>query len=216
MTDYRRKKKSGKQYAGGRIANYRKRPYTARLGTFGGGGSYVGPRNYYRHHDFKYEKETDAKPPKVETHYTIERPIESYRLPAYRPELDQTAVENIVGQAVEKYRRKDLEHEKLEAQHNESESSISLQENNVESKPSDQGLTARDVPFEANLDVSAQPESVSEVRQEAEMALDRSPEPYESSELPIADLELLLIELDANPLETQPEKIVEAEEGVEQ
>jgi hypothetical protein len=44
----------------------------------------------------------------------------------------------------------------------------------------------------------------------------RNPEPHETYELPVADLELLLIELDANPLEVQQEKNIEADGKVEQ
>ena len=46
--------------------------------------------------------------------------------------------------------------------------------------------------------------------------IELTPELHESCELPIDDLELLLVELDAYPFELQPEKNVEAEPGRQQ
>jgi hypothetical protein len=68
---------------------------------------------------------------------------------------------------------------------------------------------------ELDLGLSTQPEPFSEVGQGLNASVDKSAEPFESLELSIGDLELLLIELDANPLDAQPEKIVEAEGAVE-
>jgi len=217
--DRRKRKRSGTRYGAARSkANYKRRTYIPSLAR-GGGGSYGGPKNYYRHHDFKYEKEPELKPPKVETHYAIERPIESYRLPPYRPEFDQTSVEKIIGQTIERYHHNDLELEELEdndqtQRHTETENPLNLQRMNVEANSSEEkGLgTSPEIASEAHPDMLAQPESLLEFSQEANAT---SPEPFESYELPIADLELLLIELDANPLEVQPENRVEAE-GAEQ
>ena len=215
MTDYRRTKKSGKQH-GSKIADYKRRPYTPRPSSLSGGGSYGGPKNYYRHHDFKYEKEPELKPPKVETHYAIERPIESYRPPPYRPELDQTSVEKIIGQTIDRYHRNETEGEGLETD-NETKHQTDTPAEIPEIKSAGEiSQQTSEITPELDLGISAQPESLSEVGTGLDATIDNTPDPFESIELPIADLELLLIELDANPLEAQPEKIVEAEGAVEQ
>jgi hypothetical protein len=48
---------------------------------------------------------------------------------------------------------------------------------------------------------------------EIEASIENGPELYESYELPVKDLELLLVELDANPLETQIEVNQELEKN---
>jgi hypothetical protein len=60
---------------------------------------------------------------------------------------------------------------------------------------------------------AAQP--IMEISQESNAIIDKCAEPYDTYELPVADLELLLVELDANPMEVQQEKNVEIE-GAEQ
>lgn len=227
MADYRRKRKyAGRQYnSGRRTSNYRRRPYTPKLSRLGGGGAYRGSGGYHRNQEFRYEREPELKPPKVETHYTIERPIESYRFPTYRAELDQTAVERIVGQTVDMYRRDNREGERLETNdqtksHTETETPAevgrNVEQNVVEEKPlEDIGLATSQLSApQIELGSSLQPEPLSETLHEANSM--QQPESFESYELPIADLELLLIELDANPLEAQPEKIVEPEGAAEQ
>ena len=177
----------------------------------------MGPRSYFRSHDFKYEREREPKPPKVETHYAIERPTESYRQPAfYRPELDQVPLEKVVGETIERYRHDDLERGKLEndnqtRRYPENEVPLDVRKNNAEAKSVEPSLDKQEIPSEVNLEGAPQLEPLPQVD-----PLVESPELYESYELPVADLELLLIELNANPLEVQPEKNVEAEGVVEQ
>jgi hypothetical protein len=153
----------------------------------------------------------------VETHYTIERPTESYRQPAfYRPELDQVALEKVVGETIEKYRHDDFEREKLEndnqtRRYPENEIPLDVRENNADAKSVEAGLDTQEIQSEVNLEGTPQLEPLPQVD-----PLVETPELYESYELPVADLELLLIELDANPLEMRPEKSVEPEGAVEQ
>ncbi len=213
MADYRRKRKnSGSKYDARRRANYRKRPYTPSLG----GGGYSGPRNYFRTHDFRYEREPSSKPPKTETHYeVIERPsTESYRLPAYRPEPDQTMMEKAVGKAMEKYLQKDSENkpETYQTQgYAEPDASVNLQEVDIEAKHVETALDASDA---KPVEISAEPaQPLLEIYQEPNAIIDKG---ADLSELPSADLELLLIELEANPLEVQPDRNIEAEPGTEQ
>lgn len=66
------------------------------------------------------------------------------------------------------------------------------------------------------IDLTQAAEPLVEISQEPYAIIDKGPEIYESYELPVADLELLLVELDANPLEPQPEKNIEAEPVREQ
>jgi len=55
-----------------------------------------------------------------------------------------------------------------------------------------------------------------EVSQEISASIEQTPQPIDPYELPVTDLELLLIELDANPFEVQPEKAIQVEQGAEQ
>jgi len=210
MAEYRRKRKrAGKSYS-------RKRPYMPSLG----GGGYGGPRNYLRTHDFRYEREPTPKPTKTETRYeVIERPsTEGYRQPTfYRPEPDQASLEQVVGRTIEKYLRNDSE-QKRESQsqtetHLDSESPSNLQEvGDLEAnRLAETGPATIEKAPEIDLTEPAEP--LVEISQEAIPVIDKVAELYE---LPVKDLELLLVELDANPLEVQPERNIEAEPGREQ
>jgi hypothetical protein len=205
MSEYRRKRKRAERtYA-------RRRPWLSRVGGQGRSAGYS-PRNYFRHHDFKYEREPETKPPKLETHYAIERPIDTYRPPAfYQPELNQTSVEKIVEHAIEKYRPNDSERGTLEdvGQNRRNPESENLPEINIESSTETGPVTPEENAAGVALDVSAQPE----LPQEFNAITDQTLEPSETMELPIADLELLLVELDTNPLELRPEINVEAQGG---
>lgn len=65
--------------------------------------------------------------------------------------------------------------------------------------------------------VEADPVLSTEISQETSTSMiELTPELRESYELPVKDLELLLVELDANPFEVHPEKNIEAERGPEQ
>ena len=207
MGDYRRRRKRG-----GR--SYAKRPYTPNRG----GGGYGGPRNYFRTHDFRYEKESFAKLPKTESRYeVVERPsTESYRQPTfYRPEPDQALMDKTVGRAMEKYLRNDSE-QKRESQsqiepHLDSETPPNLQEVGLETnRLVEMGpVTIEEKAPEIDLTTELA-EPLVEVSQQS---IDKGPELYD---IPVADLELLLVELDANPLEVRPERNIEAETGREQ
>jgi hypothetical protein len=209
MADYKRKRKrGGRSYT-------KKRSYIPNLG----GGGYSGPRNYFRTHDFRYEREPSAKPPKIETRYeVIERPsTESYRQPTfYRPELDQAALEKSVGHAIERYLRNESE-QKRESQYQaetrlDSETPPNLQEAGLEAKALKTGVVA----IEEKAPEIDSTEPLVEISQEANPVIGKGAELYDSYELPVNDLELLLVELDASPFEVQPEKSVEAEPGRQQ
>jgi hypothetical protein len=212
MTDYKRKRKRA-SYSGKRSYS-RKRPYVPSLG----GGGYGGPRNYFRSHDFRYEREPSSKPPKTETRYeVIERPsTEGYRFPAYRPEPDQDLMERAVGRAMEKYLRNDSE-QKQEPQAEtrpELETQPNLQEAGIEAN----SVTETSLPIEEKApetDLTQAAEPIVKISRESNAITEKGAELNDTYELPVADLELLLIELDANPLEVQQEKNVEAE-GAEQ
>jgi hypothetical protein len=212
MVEYKRKRKRA-SYSG-RRSYTRKRQYIPSLG----GGGYSGPRNYFRTHDFRYEREPASKPPKTETHHEIiERPsTEGYRFPAYRPEPDQTTIEKTVGRAVEKYLRNDIE-QKQESRPDTGpklETQPALQEEGIEAN----FVTETSLPIEEKApenDLTQAAEPVVEISRESNAIIDKGAELNDTYELPVADLELLLIELDANPLEVQQEKNVEVE-GAEQ
>ena len=203
MGDYRRRRKRG-----GR--SYAKRPYTPNRGR----GGYGGPRNYFRTHDFRYEKESFAKLPKTESRYeVIERPsTESYRQPTfYRPEPDQALMEKSVGRAMEKYLRNDSEQQKSQTEtHLDSETPPNLQEVGLETNRLVEvgPVTIEEKAPEIDLTELAEP--LVEVSQQS---IDKGPELYD---IPVADLELLLVELNANPLEVRPERNIEAEPVREQ
>jgi len=203
VTEYRRKRKrAGRSYS-------RKRPYSPKLG----GGGYSGPRNYSRPHDFRYEREPSSKPPKTETHYEIiERPsTESYRLPAYRPEPDQASMEKTVSRAIEKYLRDEPEQKEAETRP-ELETPPNLLEVGLEANRL--GETSPAVEEKApEIELTEPAEPLAEMSQETNPLADIGPELYD---IPIADLELLLVELDANPLEVRPERNIEAEPVREQ
>jgi hypothetical protein len=215
VADYkRRRKRSGKSYSA-------RRPYVPRLrakygGPRLGGGGYSGPRNYIRTHDFRYEREPTPKLPKTETRYeVIERPsTESYPQPAlYRPELEQASVEKAVGQAMERYLRNDSERSPEVEGRTETQ-----QELDVGANPLVEATTgeAKAPEIGATEPVEVDRLSPAEGPQETNAPIEPTPDPLESYELPITDLELLLIELDANPLEVQPEKNIEPGPAEEQ
>jgi hypothetical protein len=213
MADYKRKRnRSGTTYSG-RRSYPKRRPYIPNLG----GGGYGGPRNYFRTHDFRYEREPASKPPKTETHYeVIERPSTgSYRFPAYRPEPDQDLMERAVGRAMEKYLRNDSE-QKQEPQAEtgpELETQPNLQEAGIETKRTEP-IPAIEKASEIDLAEPAEP--LLEISQDLNAINEKGVETKEAYELPVADLELLLVELDADALEVRPEKNIEAEAGPEQ
>jgi hypothetical protein len=68
----------------------------------------------------------------------------------------------------------------------------------IEEKTPELGLTEAPILAEPLVEISQVPNAI----------IDKGPEIIEP---PAADLELLLIELDANPFEVQPEKSIEAE-----
>ena len=207
MADYKRRRKRG-----GR-SDTKRRPYTPSRG----GGGYGGSRNYFRTHDFRYEKESDAKLPKTETRYeVIERPsTESYRQPRfYRAEPDQALMEKAVGRAMEKYLRNDSEQKQEPETHLDSETPPNLPEIGLESNRFVETgpATIEEKTFE--IDGTDLAEPLVEISQEAIIdKVDKGPELYD---IPVADLELLLVELDANPLEVRPERNMEAEPARQQ
>lgn len=179
-----------------------------RLGL-GGGGAYVGQRNYHRSHDFRSEREPETKPPKVETHYTSERPTESYRQPTfYRPELDQAALEKVVGQTIEKYRN---EREKELDSQAYVRSETTPDSHDVEKPLEEMDSTRLGITTGNEHELPVQADPLVEISQGTDMNIDKGLERFEPIDLPVADLELLLVELEANPLELRPEKNIEAE-----
>jgi hypothetical protein len=214
VADYkRRRKRSGKSYTA-------RGPYVQRLkdkygGPRLGGGGYSGQRNYIRAHDFKYEREPTSKLPKTETRYeVIERPsTESYPPTLYRPELEQASVEKAVGQAMERYLRNDSERSPQVEGRTETQ-----QELDVGANPLVEGTTgeAKAPEIDATRPVEVDRLSPTEGPQETNVPIEPTPDPLESYEIPITDLELLLVELDANPLEARPEKNIEPRPAEEQ
>jgi hypothetical protein len=169
-----------------------------------------------RTHDFRYEREPSSRPPKTETRYeVIERPsTESYPQPTFhRPELDQASLEKAVGQAIERYLRNESEQSPQAERRTETEQALY-----VEANPAAETATAeaRVSVLDATEPIEVNRLSPVEASQENNAAVEPTPDPLESYELPIADLELLLIELDANPLEVQPEKNIEPGPAEEQ
>jgi hypothetical protein len=82
-----------------------------------------------------------------------------------------------------------------------------LQEAGLEAKALGTGVVA----IEEKAPEIDSTEPLVETSQEANPVIRKGAELYESYELPVNDLELLLVELDASPFEVQPEKNVEAE-----
>lgn len=175
-----------------------------------------------RTHDFKYEREPTSKPAKTETRYEgIERPpAESYRQPAlYRPELDPALMEKAVGQVMERYLRNDSERKEPSPQveghtNSETQQELDMAANAlVETGPITVDAKIPDIDMSEKL-VEADPLLSTEFSQKTSASMiEPAPELHESYELPVRDLELLLVELDANPFEVQPEKNIEAEPG---
>jgi hypothetical protein len=87
-----------------------------------------------------------------------------------------------------------------------------LQEEGIEANSAaESNLPIEEKAPETDLTQAAEP--IVEISRESNAILDEGAEPNDTYELPVADLELLLIELDANPLEVQQEKNVEVERG---
>jgi hypothetical protein len=211
----RRRKRSGKSYSA-------RRPYVRRLvgDKYGGprlGGGGYGPRNYIRTHDFRYEREQPSRPPKTETRYeVVERPsTESYRQPTFhRPELDQASMEKAVGQAMERYLRNESERSPQTEKKAEAQQDLDVGTNPLAEIVTTEAETRE---IDATEPIEVDPLSSVEVPQETdEPMIEPNADPLESYELPIGDLELLLIELDANPLEVQPERNIEPGPAEEQ
>jgi hypothetical protein len=124
-------------------------------------------------------------------------------------------MDKTVGRAMEKYLRNDSE-QKRESQsqiepHLDSETPPNLQEVGLETnRLVEMGpVTIEEKAPEIDLTTELA-EPLVEVSQQS---IDKGPELYD---IPVADLELLLVELDANPLEVRPERNIEAETGREQ
>jgi hypothetical protein len=125
-------------------------------------------------------------------------------------------MERAVGRAMEKYLRNDSE-QKQEPQAEtrpELETQPNLQEAGIEAN----SVTETSLPIEEKApetDLTQAAEPIVKISRESNAITEKGAELNDTYELPVADLELLLIELDANPLEVQQEKNVEAE-GAEQ
>jgi hypothetical protein len=113
---------------------------------------------------------------------------------------------------MEKYLRNDSE-QKQEPQAEtrpELETQPNLQEAGIETNRREPSPAIEKAP---EIDLT---EPLAEISQEPTAIIDKGAEPNYTYELPVADLELLLIELDADALEVRPEKNIEAEAGPEQ
>jgi hypothetical protein len=139
----------------------------------------------------------------------------------YRPELDQASVERVVGQAMERYLRNDSERKEpspqVEGHNHETQRELDVRANPLaETGPVTVEAKIPEIDV-SEPHVEADHLSSTEVSQETIASMiELTPELHESYELPINDLELLLVELDAYPFELQPEKNVEAEPGRQQ
>ena len=184
-----------------------------------GGGSYR-PRSYGRQHDFKYEREPQPKPPKeVETHYLKEENTpDPPRIP-FRPEVAPVQVGRIVNENLQKYFEKEPEQT---AENDKTDYGIEADTLDLgwDVIPNEFSTPIREMENIFELTVE-QPEPMLErsLEPSIEPSIENGPELYKSYELPVNDLELLLAELDANPLETnlelnQAEKLENAERSV--
>ena len=117
---------------------------------------------------------------------------------------------------MEKYLRNDAEQKReLQAETRlDSETSPNLQEAGLEANRLVETGPATIEQKGPEIDLTEPAEPLVEVLQEA--IFDKGPELYESYELPVKDLEPLLVEMDANAFEVRPEKNIEAETGKEQ
>jgi hypothetical protein len=118
---------------------------------------------------------------------------------------------------MEKYLRNDSEHRQgAQAESRpESETLPDLPKVGIEANPLAETSPAVEgkTPEIELTEIPVHEESLAELTQEANPIIEKGPELYD---VPIADLELLLVELDASPFEVLPEKNVEAEAGREQ
>jgi hypothetical protein len=137
-----------------------------------------------------------------------------------RPEPDQASIEKVVGQAMERYLRNDSERKEPSPQV-ERRTNSETQQVDIGAHPlAETGpVTVEEKIPEIDMNeklVEVDPLSSTEVSQETSASMiEVTPELHESYELPVKDLELLLVELDANPFEVQPEKNIEADRGPE-
>ncbi len=158
------------------------------------GGSSGRSKNYFRNHDFKYDREIPIRPPEVETSYVREEKPSYERNVAFRSfPLESKFIPNAIDEKVQTKPETSQEETKLAA--------------DVESPIVEPDLETHESPFDVTIE--AEPSSFSEIPPDIVVG----PELYEAYELPIKDLELLLVELDANPLQTEvrPEKKLETE-----
>jgi hypothetical protein len=121
-------------------------------------------------------------------------------------------MDKTVGRALEKYLRNDSE-QKQESQtekHLDSETPLNLPAMGLESNQFMEigPATIEEKAPETDLTEPAEPLGVP-----PEAIIDKGPELFD---IPVADLELLLVELDAIPLEVRPERNIEAEPVREQ
>lgn len=131
-------------------------------------------------------------------------------------------MEKAVGQVMERYLRNDSERKKSSPQVEGHTNSETQQELDVGANPLVEIGSVKVDEKMPEIDLSkplveVDPLLSTEMSQETSASIiELTPELHESYELPVTDLELLLVELDANPFEVQPEKNIEAERGPEQ
>jgi hypothetical protein len=121
-------------------------------------------------------------------------------------------MEKAVERAIGKYLRNDSE-QKQESRPDAGpklETQPPLQKEGIEAN----SVTETSLPIEEKApenDLTEAAEPIVEISREPNAIIDKAAELNDTYELPVADLELLLIELDAEPLEVQQQKNVEVE-----
>lgn len=161
------------------------------------GGSFGRSKNYFRNHDFKYEREPPIRPPEVETSYVRDEKPSYERNAAPHPfPLKSKFIPNTVGDKV---------HTKVETSPEEVKNDAEVSELPLV----EPGIETHEMESAFDVTVEAEPSAFSGIAPDIVVG----PELYEAYELPAKDLELLLAELDVNALqpEVQPEKKLEAE-----
>jgi hypothetical protein len=117
-------------------------------------------------------------------------------------------VEKAVEHAIERYLRNDWEQKQSSPEADERIET--KQELDMANTFAETDTTEAKAPeIDATQPVEVDPLLSAEAPEETDASIEPTPDPLESYELLVADLELLLVELEANPLEVQPERNIE-------
>jgi len=185
----------------------------------GSGGSYR-PRSVGRTHDFKYEREPQLKAPKeIETHYLREKEIPEAPANPYRPGVNVDQIGKTVSEKIQKYLADQTERQSETTDYEVHSNMLGAETESDFVIPELPSAAIEGMDDKLDLTVEAvEPITENPVEDPIEPSLQSGPELYESGELPVRELELLLAELDATPLETKldqkSEKVEDAERSL--